>query len=109
MLVKRYSPLELVVVVIFWLVAKFTASTVALGTTAPEASLTLPVRSPLVACASRRTGTLVTMATTASTKANEKANFVRSFVWIIFGFSPHFRKKVTRKEVHDWYQMRSYA
>src|SRR4051794_33062995 len=49
-LLKRYSPPAFVWVVIFTFVASLTESTVALGTTAPEESTTVPTKSPLIAC-----------------------------------------------------------
>ena len=46
--VMRYSPLALVVLVVFTPVASFVAVTVTLGMAAPEASVTVPTKSPLM-------------------------------------------------------------
>src|SRR5579862_46429 len=48
---KRYSPMAFDVCVAFTPVASFVASTVAPGTAAPEESLIIPERSPLVSWA----------------------------------------------------------
>src|SRR5437773_11374928 len=50
MLLNRYSPLALVVVVLFTPVAGLVMVTDVLGTAAPEASTTEPIRFPSVAC-----------------------------------------------------------